>query len=366
MNNQVPYYKQFSDKLFLFILLVAFVLLAQKLLIPIVFSILFAIILLPFSNFLERLKFPRALANFTAITIGLIFIGSIIYFFSIQISSFIKDFPSIKRNLHNHYITIQNWLEHKLHVSTENQTVLINHATAEVKSSGGAYLGQTFLTISEALLLIVLVTFYTFFILYYRHLIKKFFFSIFTRAEDSVVNDVLMKSKKIIQQYVTGLLIEMLIVATANSIILLIIGIKYAVFFGILAAILNVIPYVGIFSTILFTVLVTLSTSSNMGNILWIIVGMGCVHLADANFILPKVVGSKVRVNALVSFVGIVAGAEYIGISGIFLALPVIAVLKIIFDTVDSLKPWGILMGEEEKIEKIPRRRSSIKNAEKK
>jgi len=131
----------------------------------------------------------------------------------------------------------------------------------------------------------------------------------------------------------------MVIVATANSIVLLIIGVKYAIFFGVFAAILNIIPYAGIFSSIAFTVIVTLSTSSNMGNIVWIIIGMGCVHLADANFILPKVVGSKVRINALISFVGIVAGATYIGVSGIFLALPVIAVLKIIFERIDSLKP---------------------------
>jgi predicted PurR-regulated permease PerM len=352
MNTPIPYYKQLGDKLFLFILIVVFIFLTQKLLIPIVFSILFAIILLPFNNLLERLKCPRALANAIAITVGLILIGSIIYFFSIQISGFIKDLPAIKKNMHEHYITAQNWIEKKLDVSTKSQSVIINNATAEVKNSGGSYIGETFLTISEALLLIVLVAFYTFFILYYRHLIKRFFFSVFSKAQTSQVNDVLTKSKKIIQKYVTGLLIEMVIVATANSIILLMIGIKYAIFLGILAGILNIIPYVGIYSSILFTALVTLSTSSNMGNIAWIIIGMGCVHLADANFILPKIVGSKVRVNALVSFIGIVSGAEYIGVSGIFLALPVIAVVKIIFDTVDSLKPWGILMGEEEREEK--------------
>jgi predicted PurR-regulated permease PerM len=352
MNNQTPYYKQVADRLFLFIMVAAFVILAQKLLLPIVFSILFAIILLPFNNFLERIKFPKALANLTAVIAGLVFLVALIYFFSLHISNFAKDLPTIKNNLQAHYNDVRHWLKHEFHLSTQSQAAIINNATKEVQSSGGSFLGQTFLSISSALLLIVLVTFYTFFILFYRHLIKKFFFAVFSRAKNQQVDAVLTKSKKIIQQYVTGLLIEMVIVATLNSIILLIIGIKYAVFFGILSGVLNIIPYIGIFSTIAFTVLVTLSTSANMGNVIWIVVGMGCVHLTDANFILPKVVGSKVKINALISFTCIVAGAEYIGIAGIFLALPVMAVLKIIFDSVDGLKAWGLLMGEEPEEEK--------------
>ena len=139
----------------------------------------------------------------------------------------------------------------------------------------------------------------------------------------------------------------MLIVGAVNSIVLTIIGIKYAIFFGVFAAILNLIPYVGLFISIGFTVLITLTTSANMNSILWVIIGMEAVHFTDANFLMPKIVGAKVRINALISIIGVLIGATLMGIAGIFLALPAIAILKIIFDRVNGLEAWGMLLGDE-------------------
>jgi len=61
------------------------------------------------------------------------------------------------------------------------------------------------------------------------------------------------------------------------------------------------------------------------------------------------VVGSKVRINALITVLGVIIGEMIWGITGMFLSIPIIAVMKIIFDRVDSLKPWGIILGDEEK-----------------
>ncbi len=349
MNQlQLPYYVQLTFKILLILLIGIFVYVCQIILIPLAFSTLLAIILLPFTNFLEhRLRFPKVLANVIVVIIALIFIGSILYFLSSQISNFLRDIPSIKKNLSDHYETVQSWIQRKLHISTESQTAMINNAAAKVKDSGTVYIGQTFLTITQSVLFIVLIMVYTFFILYYRHTIKHFFFAVFKKDHTSQVDEVLVESKNIIQQYITGLLIEMVIVATANSIILMIIGIKYAIFFGVFAAILNLIPYVGLFISIAFTVLVTLTTSANWNSILWVIIGMEAVHFTDANFLMPNIVGSKVKINALFSIIGVLVGAMLMGVPGIFLSLPVIAVLKIIFDRVEELKPWGMLLGDE-------------------
>jgi predicted PurR-regulated permease PerM len=346
-NIQLPYYIQLTVKLVMVFLIGFFVYVGQAIIIPIAFSVLLAILLLPFTNFLERHHFPKVLANLVSIIIALIFIGGIVYFLSSQISSFLRDIPSIKRNLNDHYIIIQNWIQRKIHISTESQSAMISNAAEKVKDSGSMYIGQTFLTITQSILFIILIMVYTFFILYYRHMIKNFFFALFKKAHTPKVDEVLVESKNIIQQYITGLLIEMVIVATVNSAVLLIIGIKYAIFFAVFAAILNLIPYVGLFISIGFTVLITLTTSANMNSILWVIIGMEAVHFSDANFLMPKVVGSKVKINALISIIGVLIGATLMGIAGIFLALPVIAILKIIFDRVDGLQAWGMLLGDE-------------------
>ena len=70
----------------------------------------------------------------------------------------------------------------------------------------------------------------------------------------------------------------------------------------------------------------------------------------DSNILLPAIVGSKVKINPLITVLGVVFGEMIWGVSGMFLSIPVIAVLKIIFDRIESMKPWGILLGEEEKI----------------
>jgi predicted PurR-regulated permease PerM len=184
-------------------------------------------------------------------------------------------------------------------------------------------------------------------LLYYRLHIRNFLFIVFKKEYNSDVQNVISKSKIMIRSYMIGLLIEMVIVASANSIGLVILGIKYAIFFGVLSAVLNIIPYIGMFTATLFTVLVTLTTSNNTSDIVWIIVIFYGIHIIDTNFLVPRIVASRLRINALISILGILIGGALTGISGLFLSVPAIAFIKIICEQVDSLKPWGILMGDD-------------------
>lgn len=145
----------------------------------------------------------------------------------------------------------------------------------------------------------------------------------------------------------TGLVIEMIIVSTCNTIILMVIGVKYAIFLGVLTGILNIMPFIGIYSGIIFTALITLTTSASMSQIAWIFIGLLGVHFVDSNFLMPRIVGSKVKINALITMLGAISGGILLGIPGVFFALPTIAILKIIFDRIESMQPWGILLGDE-------------------
>ncbi|MEP7236620.1 MAG: AI-2E family transporter, partial [Ferruginibacter sp.] len=181
----------------------------------------------------------------------------------------------------------------------------------------------------------------------YRHTIRNFFFAVFTRSHKSNVHTVLNGTKLVIKSYMTGLIIEMVIIATCNTIILMLIGIKYAVFLGVLTGVLNIMPFIGIYAGMIFTALVSLTTSASMSQIVWIFIGLLCMHFVDTNFIMPRIVGSRVKINALIAILGSVVGGILIGIPGVFFALPTVAILKIIFDTTEELKPWGILLGDD-------------------
>jgi len=139
------------------------------------------------------------------------------------------------------------------------------------------------------------------------------------------------------------------IVAIAVSAAFTFMGVRYAILLGLLTGLLNVIPYVGIFTALVISAVVTLGTSPDSTQAVWVIVTLVVTHLIDSNILLPLVVGSKVRINALITILGVVIGEMIWGIPGMFLSIPCIAVLKIIFDRVESLQPWGIILGDQER-----------------
>lgn len=188
---------------------------------------------------------------------------------------------------------------------------------------------------------------YTFLLLFYKGHIREFLFAVFKMEHESGIKNVLTKTKLMIRSYMVGLLIEMAIVATADSTGLILLGVKYAIFFGVLAAVLNLIPYIGMFTATLFTVLVSLTTTDNTGNIVWIVVILYSAHIVDVNFLMPRIVASRLRINALISILGVVIGGTLAGISGLFLSIPSVAFFKIVCDEVEDLKPWVLLMGDE-------------------
>jgi predicted PurR-regulated permease PerM len=153
----------------------------------------------------------------------------------------------------------------------------------------------------------------------------------------------------IIRKYIAGLITEMGIIAAGVSITFSLMGVSYAILLGLITGLFNIIPYVGIFTALVISTVVTLGTSPDSTKVIWVMVTLVITHLVDSNVLLPGIVGSKVKINALATVLGVVIGEMIWGIPGMFLSIPVIAVLKIIFDRVESLKPWGIILGDEEK-----------------
>jgi predicted PurR-regulated permease PerM len=346
--KQWPYSARLCFQILLVVLIAFIIMQCKVVLVPLYFSVLLSILLLPLTNFFERINFPRALAAITSVLIALGTIVIIIYLLSSQIIAFLNDIPSIKKHLSEHYQTLQYWIEQRFNISTEQQKNLVNNATSDIQDSDMVYyVKQTFFTVTETFAFLIFSLIYSFLILLYRHTIRKFFFAIFARPYKRNVDEVLTGTKLVIKNYMTGLLTEMVIISTCNTLLFTILGIKYAVFLGVFTGILNIIPYIGIYSGMIFSVLVTLTTNASMTQITWIFIGLLSIHFVDANFLMPKIVGSRVKVNALITILGAVGGGFLIGIPGIFFALPTIAILKIIFDRMEEMKAWGILLGDE-------------------
>jgi predicted PurR-regulated permease PerM len=346
-QNQLPYYIKLCYKLVLLLVICIIIKATQSILVPLAFSILLSFLLLPIVDFFDRRRVPQVLSIILALLASVLVIAIIIYFLSTQIANFVDDVPSIRKHLEEHFISFQGWVKEHLHISMAEQNEYLTSTAEKIKASSTGYLSNTFFSITEALMFFILLPIYTFLLLYYKDLIKRFLYGVFRKESSEKVANVVNASKHMVKNYMVGLLIEMGIVAAANSIGLMLLGIQYAIFFGVLAAVLNIIPYIGIFSATLFTVLITLTTSNSTGDIIGVICVMYGIHMIDVNILMPKIVGSKVRINALISLLGVVLGGALTGLSGLFLSVPAVAFIKIMCDQIDDLRPWGLLLGDD-------------------
>jgi len=352
--NKLPFYQKLASVLVSLIAIGYLVILGKEILSPLIFSCLFSILLLPLASFMERrFGFRRGLASILAILLLVTFISSIIYFVGMQISDLADDWPQFKIQLNSSLASIQHWIAFKFHINSYKQLTFLKSAASKALDSGTTVLGTTIISLSSFILFLIFTFIYTLFLLTFRRLIMNFLISVFLEENSIVVHDIVEKVQQILRKYIIGLFIEMCIVSVVVFIAFWAFGIKYAALLAIITGLLNIIPYIGIFSAMLISFLITFATAAATGKLFLVVVTLVITHLVDSNILLPGIVGSKVKINPLITVLGVVLGEMIWGISGMFLSIPVIAVLKIIFDRVESLKPWGVLLGEEEKTARL-------------
>ncbi len=215
----------------------------------------------------------------------------------------------------------------------------------ERMKSSSVVIGKTINTIGGMLVMTFLLPVYVFMILFYKPLFLEFISMLFPRNDHVAVAEVLVETKALIQKYLIGLLLEAAIVATLNAAGLLILGIEYAILLGIIGALLNLIPYIGGIVATALPMIIAIATKAPE-YALYVFSLYIVVQLIDNNFFVPKIVASKVKINALVSIVVVLIGGALWGIPGMFLSIPLTAILKVMFDRIDPLKPWGFLLGD--------------------
>jgi predicted PurR-regulated permease PerM len=345
-GEQTPFYQRLSLTLLSLGIIAAAVVLGKDVLLPILFATLLATLLLPITNYFARKGMPRILSIGIPVLLTLVVAAGLIYVLSIQIINFLDDAPELNKKLSEVGTSAQKWINQHIHITVRKQNEYIKETVEGIKDNSPKLVGVTFGSITGVAAYIILLPIYTFLMLYYRTHIKNFLIGVFKNGSEDRVKEVLVESSTIAQQYVTGLMIETGIVFTLNTIGFLVLGIKYAIFLALLAALLNLVPYVGMLVANVFCMLITLVSAEDPKSALWVGIVLAGVQIIDNHFLMPLIVGNKVRINALVTIVGVLIGGLLCGIPGMFLAIPTLAVLKVIFDKVPELNPWGELLGD--------------------
>lgn len=347
MTLKPPFYTKLAHISISILCLGFLIIIGKTLLAPLLLALLFTMLLIPVANFLERrLKFPRTMSSFVVLLLLVGVISGVMVVLGAQLSGFAQDIPAFEKQLMESLDSLQRWVAQSFNIDNRQQEEYINTTAESALGQGTAIIGVTLLSLSSSLLFTVFIFLYTFFLLMHRSLLLRFVLALFHQDHSPVVYEVVARIQYIIRKYIVGLLLQMVIVAAISCIVFTAMGIKYALLLGLLTGILNVVPYVGIFIALLLSVVVTFATS-DISHVLFVSIALIIIHLVDGNYIMPKIVGSKVKLNTLTAVIGLVVGEMMWGITGMFLSIPVIAIAKVIFDRVEGLKPWGMVLGED-------------------
>lgn len=317
----------------------------QEIILPLIYAGIIAISLSPAVGWFISKKIGRALSILIVLTIATLIIASFVVLLCSQASLLSEAWPTLTTKFQALLNQGIGWASDSFGISSRKINAWIADTKSDIIDNSGSAIGLTLTTVGGVLATALLTPVYVFMILFYQPHLIEFTHRICGDNNDEKVSEILTETKGIIQSYLVGLFAEFAIIATLNSMGLLLLGIEYALLLGILGALLNIVPYLGGLVAMVLFMVVALITKSPIF-VLYVAGLYGVIQLIDNNYIVPRIIGSKVKLNALVSLLAVILGAALWGIPGMFLSIPLMAILKLIFDRIEPLKSWGFLLGD--------------------
>jgi putative heme transporter len=321
------------------------VILCRDIIIPFAFAAFLALLVLPLVKRLER-RTGLTFAVVIILVASMIVFGLLGWLLVNQIINLANDLPDLTTKFEQFQLQVQKTLTSEFGIELPENEQMAKDIAKAVSGYVGAFLLSTTNTIST----LVQIPIYLFLLLIYREKFKQFFLSLVPNNNQELAwkKDI----ENVIQGYISGLLLVTLIIAALNTIGLLALGIEHAIFFGILSGVLTIIPYVGIFLGALFPFLMALITKDSAWYAVGVIIIFTVVQFLEGNFITPRITGSKVSINALAAIIALLIGGKILGIAGMILAVPAIGIIKILLAYSERLKPFVILLGDDNVIER--------------
>lgn len=318
---------------------------AQNIIIPLVFATLLAIVLHPAVNLMTNLRIPRIAAIIIVMFLTFLIIATFGLLLFSQASRFTESLPKLVDKFTQILNQIIFWASGYFDISANEITAWITNTKNEL--IGGAQIGQTIVNVGSTLAFWFLIPVYVFMILFYKPLLIEFFYRLFGKNNKAKVGEIINQIKKLIQRYLLGLLFQVVIISFLYTIGLLILGIEYAFVLGILGALFNLLPYLGNILAASMPMIIAIVTKPSPWFALLVLALYIFVQFIDNNFVVPKIVASKVKINALASIIAVISFASLWGIPGMLVAIPLTAITKLLFDHIESLQPWGFLLGDD-------------------
>lgn len=338
MDISIARFDRIFKTLIILVIITTVLVVLKDIAVPIVFAALFSVIMLPLVKRLHK-KVGRIFSIVIVLTASLLLIALLMWFVISQLASLVASLPDLEVKFSSFILSLSTSINTYLQISTAEQTQLLKDAIQHFSSD----VADLLVTTSYFVYFFIQVPVYIFLFLLYRERFKDFLRALTPNSDLKWKDEI----QGVVRGYISGLSLVVLIAAILNSTGLLILGIKHAIFFGFLSGMLTMIPYVGISIGASLPAIFALLTKDSA----WYAVGVIGVHtfvqFLEANFITPKITGSRISINAFAAIIALLIGGKIWGIAGMILAVPLIGVFKILVGYWPSLKPLVILLGDE-------------------
>jgi predicted PurR-regulated permease PerM len=346
---KVPNYIKAVFISLLIIIIIAAMIIGKALLVPLFVSGFIAMLLTSTCNLLERRKIPRSIAAFICLAIFILILGGILFLIYLQVRGFMNDLgDNLTAKLNEIAIKCNTWAYDNLGFDMGMRNGFEMQKAVEIVQPEASSAQQLLLSTISTLSDIILLPVFIFFLLIYRDHLAVFVTKVFSKQDNTELLEKLTQLRRIVHAYIVGAGKVMLILAVVNTAILFALGIEHAIFFGVLAGFLNIIPYLGPTLGAILPFLFALITKDNVFYPIAVVVAFSFVQILEGSYLTPKITGSNVNLNALVTFIGLLIGGAIWGIMGMILIIPTVAILKKLFEMSPDTQPYAYLFGEED------------------
>lgn len=357
IKGGIPNYIKFFITLASLALCAYIIILGSSVIGPLLSAFILALLLKPLAQKFEIIKMPRSISSMFAILIVFIVIVGLSLFFSAQIANIASELDTLELQFNNIIDKVHQWAEETLDLGAQEQMEYLKKSLGKLLENSSSIAGSTITATANFFTGFFLFMISLFFFLYYRSFLVSFLYRIFSPKNHDQLGVTLQKVEGVVRNYILGLFFVILIIAVLNTIGLFALGIKHAVFFGALSAILTIIPYAGVMIGSLLPAVFALVTKDSLWYPVGVIAIFAVVQFLEGNFITPNIVGNQVSVNPFAAILGLLLGGMMLGATGMVFAIPVLAIVKVIFDSIESARPIGYLIGSPPNDEELYKKR---------
>jgi predicted PurR-regulated permease PerM len=303
-------------------------------------SVLLAFILAPVMDFLIRLRLPRGLAAAAAVFLMLSVVASLVYYSSNQALIFVQDLSKYAQRIQREISQVREQAE-----NLGNPDQGSGQKSTESRGNWTDLLTRGFGSVSQAVLSASFIPFLVYFMLSWQQHVRSATVMLFSLPHRQTAYVTLGLISAMIRTFMVGNLLIGLFLGMASSIAFALLHLPFFYFVGFISGFLSLVPYLGVLLAMAppFFVSVGLISSGDAVMIVVIVLGL---HLIALNVLYPMFLGNRLQLNPLAVTMALLVWGWLWGAMGLLLAIPITAAMKIVFDHVESLRPYGAWMGE--------------------